>query len=130
MVLDYATHYLKAVLLWKATSPNIAKQLVLLFIWVGIPKDILTDQSIHSYLISQDLCQLLQVCHLYTLVYHPQTNGLVEHFNQTLKHVTLSAHQGGPQLGPAPPHMPFVVCEAPQVPMNLMPFELLFGQQP
>lgn len=32
-----------------------------------------------------DLCQLLQVKHLQTSGYHPQTNDLVEHFNQTLK---------------------------------------------
>lgn len=31
------------------------------------------------------LCKLLQVKHLHTSVYHPQTDGLVEHFNQTLK---------------------------------------------
>lgn len=34
-----------------------------------------------------DLCQLLQVRHLKTLVYHSQTNGLVERFSQILKHV-------------------------------------------
>lgn len=33
----------------------------------------------------QDLSRLLQVCHLRTSVYHPQTDGLVEGFNQTLK---------------------------------------------
>lgn len=32
-----------------------------------------------------DLCQLLQGSHLKTSVYHLQTDGLVECFNQTLK---------------------------------------------
>lgn len=32
-----------------------------------------------------DLCRLLQVDDLKTLVYHPQTDGLIEWFNQTVK---------------------------------------------
>lgn len=32
-----------------------------------------------------DQCQLLQVKHLWISVYHPQTDGLVERFNQMLK---------------------------------------------
>lgn len=32
-----------------------------------------------------DLCKLLRVKHLHTSVYHPQTDGLVECFNKTVK---------------------------------------------
>ncbi|KAF4082078.1 hypothetical protein AMELA_G00147600, partial [Ameiurus melas] len=63
--LDYATRYPAAVPLRKATSHNIARELVLLFSRVGIPKDMLTDQGTPfvSKLMS-DLCRLLQVKHL------------------------------------------------------------------
>lgn len=45
VIMDYLTRYPEAIPLWKATSPNIARELVLLFSQVGILKDILTDQG-------------------------------------------------------------------------------------
>lgn len=86
VIMDYATRYPEAVPLQKATSKNIAKELFLLFSQVGIPKEILTDQSTPfvSRLMA-DLCKLLKVKQLHTSVYHPQTDGMVERFNQTLK---------------------------------------------
>lgn len=62
------------------------KDLALLFSRVGILKDILPDQGTpFTSQLLQDLYQLLQVWHLRVLVYHPQTNGFVDRFNQTLK---------------------------------------------
>lgn len=52
---------------------------MILFSHVGIPKNILTDQG--TPFVSKlmgDLCQLLQVKPLWTSVYHPQTDGLVQ----------------------------------------------------
>ncbi|XP_053092650.1 uncharacterized protein LOC128318789 [Pangasianodon hypophthalmus] len=82
VIVDYATRYPEAVPLQKATSQNIAHELLLLFSCVGITKNILTDQGtpFMSKLMT-DLCRLLQVKHLRTSVYHPQTDGLVERFN-------------------------------------------------
>lgn len=59
---------------------------MLLFKCIGLPKDLLMDQG--TPFISKlmaDLGWLLQVKHLKTSVYHPQTDGLVERFHQTLK---------------------------------------------
>lgn len=33
------------------------------------------------------LCKVLKIQHLHTTVYHPQTNGLVDQFNGTLKNM-------------------------------------------
>ncbi|XP_053486641.1 uncharacterized protein LOC128611284 [Ictalurus furcatus] len=110
VLVDYATRYPEAVPLRKATSQNIARELVLLFSRVGIPKDVLTDQGTPfvSKLMA-DLCRLLQVKHLRTSVYHPQTDGLVERFNQTLKRM---------------------LRRCPQASTGFTPFELLFGRRP
>lgn len=62
---DYITRYPEV--LRKATSKSIARELVLRFSHVGIPKELLTDQG--TPLISKlmkDLCSLLQVHHLCT----------------------------------------------------------------
>ncbi|KAL0148421.1 hypothetical protein M9458_056231 [Cirrhinus mrigala] len=86
VIVDYATRYPEAVPLRKATAKAIAQELFLLASRVGIPSEILTDQgTLFMSRLMADLCRLLRVKQLKTTVYHPQTDGLVERFNQTLK---------------------------------------------
>ncbi|XP_067105502.1 retrovirus-related Pol polyprotein from transposon 412 [Osmerus mordax] len=132
VLVDYATRYPEAVPLRKATSKAIARELVQLFSRVGIPKDILTDQGTPfvSRLMA-DLCCLLQIHHLRTSVYHPQTDVLVERFNQTLKTmlqrvVTEDSRDWDLMI----PYILFAVREVPQAPIGFTPFELLYGRRP
>ena len=67
-------------------AEHVAEKLVELFARVGIPREILTDQG--SNFMSQlpvELYRLLHVKPIRISPYHPQTDGLVERFNQTLK---------------------------------------------
>ncbi|XP_042624239.1 uncharacterized protein LOC122147153 [Cyprinus carpio] len=73
----------EAIPLRKATTKAIAQELFLLCSRVGIPSQILTDQG--TPFMMADLCKLLKVQQLRTTVYQPQTDGLIERFNQTLK---------------------------------------------
>src|SRR5256886_17177951 len=51
----------------------------------GCPKEVLTDHSTHFVNEMLDsLCEKFGVKHKLSTAYHPQTNGLVERFNQTL----------------------------------------------
>ncbi|XP_050984340.1 uncharacterized protein LOC127176618 isoform X2 [Labeo rohita] len=132
VVVDYATRYPEAVPLRKATAKSIAQELFQLFSRVGIPKEILTDQGtpFMSRLMA-DLCRLLRVKQLRTTVYHPQTDGLVERFNQTLKRmlrrVTAEDRRDWDLMLP---YILFGVREVPQASTGFTPFELLFGRQP
>ena len=86
VLVDYATRYPKALPLRAATTKAVAKELMLHFVRVGIAREVLTDQgSCFMPRVMKDLLSLLQVKQLRTLVYHPQTDGLVERFNKTLK---------------------------------------------
>lgn len=86
VIMKYATEYAEALPLPKATPHNIAKERMILFSHVRIPKDILTDQGMpFMSKLMVFLCRLLQVKHLRTSISHPQTDGLVERLNQTLK---------------------------------------------
>lgn len=86
VIVDYATRYPEAVPLRTATGKTMAKELFLLFSRVGIVDEILTDQgSCFMSLVIREMCRLLHVTQLQTSIYHPQTDGLVERFNKTLK---------------------------------------------
>ena len=45
VVCDYATRYPKAIPLKKFTADALAEELISLFAWYGVPKEILTDQG-------------------------------------------------------------------------------------
>ena len=88
VVCDYATRYPEAMALWKVDAGSVTDHLMQLFARVGIPKKILTDQG--TNFISQlfrELYNLLNIRPVRTSPYHPRTDGLVEHFNKTLKSV-------------------------------------------
>ena len=51
----------------------------------GPPDTVLTDNAPQfDSLFFQGVCSLMGIRNLYTSTYHPQTNGQVERFNQTL----------------------------------------------
>ncbi|KAL1251468.1 hypothetical protein QQF64_019264 [Cirrhinus molitorella] len=132
VVVDYATRYPEAVPLRKATAKAIAQELFLLASRVGIPKEILTDQGtpFMSRLMA-DLCRLLGVKQLRTTVYHPQTDGLVERFNQTLKQMLRRvAAEDRRDWDLMLPYVLFGIREVSQASTGFTPFELLFGRQP
>ena len=86
VICDYATRYPEAVALKSIEAECIAEELMKLFTRVGVPQEILTDQG--SNFTSQLLAELYRLLHIRpikTSPYHPQTDGLVERFNQTLK---------------------------------------------
>ncbi|KAI2653740.1 Retrovirus-related Pol polyprotein [Labeo rohita] len=132
VVVDYATRYPEAVPLHKATAKNIARELFLLFSRVGLPSEILTDQGtpFMSRLMA-DLAHLLKVKQIRTSVYHPQTDGLVEKFNQTLKQMLRRvAAEDKKDWDLMLPYVLFGVREVPQASTGFTPFELLFSRQP
>ena len=86
VICDYATRYPETSPLHSTDASHIAKELMGVFARVGIPSEILTDQG--SNFTSQLLTELYQMLHIHpirTTPYHPQIDGLVEPFNQTLK---------------------------------------------
>ncbi|CAM5142308.1 unnamed protein product [Natator depressus] len=132
VVLDYATRYLEAVPLRNTASKTIAKELVQIFARVGLPKEILTDQGTpFMSKLMKDLCSLLHVQALRTSVYHPQTDGLVERFNRTLKAMIRQVvSRDGKDWDTLLPYLMFAIREVPQASTGFPPFELLNGRHP
>ena len=132
VVLDYATRYPEAIPLRTMASKGIAKELVLMFTRIGIPEEILTDQGTpFMSKIMQDMCKLLRIKQLRTSVYHPQTDGLVERFNQTLKRMIKKVMElDGRNWDQLLPFLMFSIREVPQASTGFSPFELLYGRRP
>ncbi|XP_061119601.1 uncharacterized protein LOC133142388 [Conger conger] len=132
VILGYATRYPEAVPLPTTTGKAVARELFLLFSRVGIAEELLTDQgSCFMSGVLKEMCRLLQVTQLRTSVYHPQTDGLVERFNQTLKSMLRKMIEtDGKDWDQLLPYLLFSVREVPQSTTGFAPFELLYGRRP
>ena len=130
VVCDYATKYPEAVPLRTVDAEAIAEELMIIFSRVGIPQQILTDQgsNFQSQLL-RELYRMLHVDTLRTSPYHPQTDGMVEHFNQTLKSMLCkAAAEEGKDWDRLIPFLLFAYREVPHELTGFSPFELLHGR--
>lgn len=132
VLVDYATRYPEAVPLRNSSAKSVAQALFQVISRVGIPKEILTDQdtSFMSRTL-RELYELLGIKSIRTSVYHPQTDGLVERLNKTLKSmirkfITEDERNWDRWLDP----LLFAVQEVPKASTGFSPFELLFGRKP
>ena len=130
VVCDYATRYPEAIPLKKFTTPAIAEELVELFARHGIPKEILTDQGTNfTSQLLLELYRMLWVKAIRTTPYHPQTDGLVERFNQTLKQMLRKTiDEEGSEWDKLLPCVLFAYREVPQSSNGFSPFELIYGR--
>ena len=131
VVCDYATRYPEAIPLRSIDASSVAEELMQLFARVGVPKEILTDQG--SNFTSQLLTELYKLLHIKpirTSPYHPQTDGLVERFNQTRKAMLKkTAVDEGKDWDKLLPYLLFAYREVLQASTGFSPFELLYGWQ-
>ena len=130
VICDYATRYPEAIPLKRIDAEHIEEKLVQVFARVGVPQEILTDQG--SNFTSQLLAELYQLLHIHpirTTPYHPQTDGLVERFNQTLKTMLRKvATKEVRDWDKLIPYILFAYREVPQASTGFLPFELLYGR--
>uniref|UniRef100_A0A3B3HIN5 Gypsy retrotransposon integrase-like protein 1 n=3 Tax=Oryzias latipes TaxID=8090 RepID=A0A3B3HIN5_ORYLA len=129
VICDYATRFPEAFPLRSIKTPKIISALVQLFSRVGVPDEIITDQA--TNFTSGTMKQLqkeLGIKGIRTTPYHPQTDGLVERFNQTLKQMLRKfVADTGRDWDKWLPFVLFAYREVPQASTGFSPFELLYG---
>ena len=127
---DYATRYPEAIPLQSIDAEHVAEEMIKIFARVGVPEEILTDQW--SQFMSQLLAELYRLLHIHSIwtsSYHPQTDGLVERFNQSLKGMLRkSVADEGKNWDKLIPYLLFAYREVPQASTGFSPFELLYGR--
>ena len=128
---DYGTRYPEAVPMRAVDAESVAEELVKIFARVGLPGEILTDQG--ANFTSQLLAEMYRLLHVHstrTSPYHPQTDGVVERFNQTLKAMLRKvAIKDGKDWDKMIPYVLFAYREVPQSSTGFSPFELLYGRE-
>ncbi|XP_069100681.1 uncharacterized protein [Pleurodeles waltl] len=132
VLVDYATRYPEAIPLSGIHSKAISQAMIEFFSRVGFPKEILTDQGtpLMSRLMAE-VCRLLGVKQIRTSVYHPQTDGLVERYNKTIKSLLRkSISEAGKDWEKKLPLVLYAIRTHVQASLGHSPFEMLFGRQP
>ncbi len=83
-----STRFPEAIPLRNITAPSIVKALVKFFTLVGLPKFIQTDQgSNFMSKVFKQVMKQLGVNQLTSSAYHPESQGALERFHQTLKNM-------------------------------------------
>lgn len=124
-----ATRFPEAVPLRTITSKVVSKALIKFFTLFGLPKTVQTDQGTNfmSRVFSQVLQQLL-VQHCTSSAYHPESQGALERFHQTLK-TMLQAYceEYKKDWGEGVHLLLFAAREVTQESLGFSPAELVFG---
>ncbi|XP_040296035.1 uncharacterized protein LOC121007851, partial [Bufo bufo] len=129
-IVDYATRYPEAVALSNIQAETVAEALVKVFSRVGFPKEVLSDQGTQfTAEVTQQIWKTCGVKSLTSSPYHPQTNGLCERFNGTLKQMLKSFTGAYKDWERFLPHLLFAYREVPQESTGFSPFELLYGRR-
>ena len=123
-----STRFPEAIPLKNIKAPKIVAALIKFFTIVGLPKTIRSDQGSNfmSGVFQQVMCEL--GIKQYTLsACHPQSQGALEKFHQTLKNMIRAEQKKDWDEGV---HLLlFAVREAVQESLGFSPFELLFGRK-
>ena len=128
---DYATRYPEAIPLRSVTAAKVAEALIDVFARHGIPDEVLTDQGANfTSTLLGELYSLIGIKAIRTSPYHPQTDGLVERFNKTLKSMLRKVLEGEKRnWDKMLPYVLFAYREVPQATVGFSPFELLYGRE-
>ena len=113
-------------------APKIVKALVKFFTLVGLPKSVQSDQGSNfmSHLF-QDVMAQLGIKQIKSSAYHPQSQGALERFHQTLKSMMRSyCFQEKKEWDEGISLLLFAAREAVQNSLGFSPFELVFGHTP
>eukprot|EP00731_Ephydatia_muelleri_P011336 Em0006g230a len=85
---DYFTKWVEAVAFPTKEASGIASSLFKIFMKMGLPAVITTDQgSEFKNQLNDEMMKILNIKHHLITAYHPQSNGLVERFNQSLQNM-------------------------------------------
>ncbi|XP_076057418.1 uncharacterized protein LOC143034959 [Oratosquilla oratoria] len=128
-LMDTFSRYPEAVPLRRVHAKVVFQELIKFFTRWGLPRELQTDQG--SVFLSKEVMQglgALGIVKVTSSAYHPQSQGALERYHQTLKTMLkkwcLDNDTGWDQ---ALPYLLFAVREVPNESMGISPFDMVFG---
>ncbi len=124
-----ATRFPEAVPLRNLKAKTVVKELIKFCSLFGLPRVIQTDRGTNfTSKVFKQVLDDLTVAHVTSSAYHPQSQGALERFHQTLK-TTLKTHcvDSGRDWAESLPLLMFAIRESVQDSLGFSPAELVFG---
>ncbi len=128
-VMCTATRYPEAIPLHKITARAVVKVLIKFFTTFGLPRIVQTDQGTNflSKLCAQ-VFKSLNITHRISSAYHPESQGSLERFHQTLKAMLRKyCMETGSEWDEGVPLLLFAIRDTVQESLKFSPSELVFG---
>ena len=123
-----ATHWPEAIALNSITAKSVAEAAIDIFSRMGLPLQILTDRGAQfTTSLSKQLTTVLNIEHLRTTAYHPQSNGVLEILHATLEAMLGKATALGLVWVKQLPFVVFALRQTPNRSTGFSPFELVYG---
>ena len=131
-LIDYTTRWVEAVPLKDTSTSAVADELLNMFARFGLPTILLSDggtQFTSSQM--EEILRLLGINHPVSTPYHPQSNGLCERANATIKSMIKKLSFDNPTAWDKLLQCAlFAYREVPQETTGFAPFELVYGSIP
>ncbi|XP_076049782.1 uncharacterized protein LOC143030516 [Oratosquilla oratoria] len=130
-IVDCATRYPEAIPLRRITAKNVVRALIHFFTQVGLPTVVQSDQGSNftSRLFNQ-VMESLGVRQSRSSAYHPQSQGVVERFHQTLKRVLRTfCIETGRDWDEGVDLLLFAIRDSVQESLGYSPFQLIYGHE-
>ncbi|XP_063846193.1 uncharacterized protein LOC135092012 [Scylla paramamosain] len=115
----------------KINTNTIVSKLNHFFTTFGIPQTIQSDRGTNfTSVLFTEVLKELGIAQTLSSAYHPQSQGALERFHQTLKGLLRKfCHEQESEWDDTLPYMLFAIREAPNESTGVSPFELLFGRK-
>ena len=114
--MDYYTKFPESYCLYIKSSGEVVEKIFDLRCRYGMIQEIISDMGGEfNNKLMQEICKYFKIKHITTSAYHPQANGMIERFNQTMKGcINKSLKEGD---GPNWDHYVQAVCYSNRVPL-------------
>ncbi|XP_064120762.1 uncharacterized protein LOC135225360 [Macrobrachium nipponense] len=130
-IIDRMSRFPEAIPIRNAKAKAVVQHLIACFTRFGLPKTLQSDNgSNFTGKFFKDQMRNFGIKHITSTPYHPESQGVIERFHQTLKHILRKLCSGEDNLWDVMlPYALFALRQAPSETLGLSPFDLVFGHK-